>query len=118
MTILDKPIVQFLIGGIILSGGTYLADYSHPVIAILLVSFPLELITLYLIKKERKKKEFLDAWIAALIATLCAAAFLYFILPFTPPPAILHYNFKLLYTFLVICILTIVSFFLVNDAKR
>ena len=108
MTILDNPVTQFIIGGIILSGGTYLANFSHPLVAILLVSFPLELITLYLIRNNKRRKEFIYSWIIFLFISLCATVFLYFSLPIKS----ISFNFKLLITFFIMCILLILSYFL------
>lgn len=108
MSILDNPIVQFIIGGTILSGGTYLANFSHPMMAILLVSFPLELITLYLIKNHKRQEEFIYSWIIFLIISLCATGFLYFSLPIKS----ISYNFKLLITFFIMCTLLLLSYFL------
>lgn len=107
MSILDRPIMQFLLGGIILSGGTYLANFAHPLIAILLVSFPLELITLYLIKNKKRQKKFILSWIIILIGTLIAAILLYLIVPLE----IISFNLKLIICFLVMCASLIISYF-------
>lgn len=107
MSVLDNPIMQFLLGGIILSGGAYLANFSHPIIAILLVSFPLELITLLLIKNKRRQEKFILSWMLILISTLIAATLLYFMIPIE----IISYNLKLILCFLVMCIPLIISYF-------
>ena len=107
MNILDKPIMQFLLGGIIISGGTYLANFAHPLIAILLVSFPLELITLYLIENRKRQRNFILSWIIFLIGNLIAAILLYLIIPLE----IISYNLKLIICFLVMCASLIISYF-------
>ena len=108
MTILDNPIVQFIIGGTILSGGTYLANFSHPLIAILLVSFPLELITVYLIRNNKRREKFTYSWLIFLLISICATGFLYFSLPIKS----ISFNFKLLITLFIMCILLLLSYFL------
>ena len=110
MNILDRPIMQFLLGGIILSCGTYLANFAHPLIAILLVSFPLELITLYLIKNKKLQKKFILSWIIFLIGTLFAAVLLYLIVPLE----IISYNLKLIICFSVMFASLIISYFHIN----
>lgn len=46
-------IYRFIIGGIILSGSTYLANHSNPLLAGILVTIPLELVSLFFIKENR-----------------------------------------------------------------
>lgn len=46
-------IYRFIIGGIILSGSTYLANRSNPLLAGILVTIPLELVSLFFIKEHK-----------------------------------------------------------------
>ena len=42
-------IYRFIIGGTILSGATWLANYSNPLLAGILITIPLELVSLFLL---------------------------------------------------------------------
>ena len=108
MGILDKPMVQFFIGGIILSGGTYLANFSNPFLASLLVSFPLELITLFLIKKKHRQKNFIFSWIIISISTIIGAVILYLLIP----SKIITHNLKILIGFIIWITLSSIAYFL------
>ena len=46
-------VYRFIIGGIILSGSTYLANHSNPLLAGILVTIPLELVSLFFIKESK-----------------------------------------------------------------
>tara|TARA_B100000886_G_scaffold220664_2_gene153389 strand:+ start:25530 stop:25889 length:360 start_codon:yes stop_codon:yes gene_type:complete len=46
-------IYRFIIGGIILSGSTYLANNSNPLLAGILVTIPLELVSLFFVKEHK-----------------------------------------------------------------
>lgn len=46
-------IYRFIIGGIILSGSTFLANHSNPLFAGILVTIPLELVSLFFIKEHK-----------------------------------------------------------------
>ncbi len=48
-------IYRFILGGTILSGATYLANFSNPLLAGILVTIPLELVSLFFIKNNRIK---------------------------------------------------------------
>ena len=52
---LDNPLIQFMIGGTILSGGAYVANNLNAFLAALVGSFPLELIMLFLIDESLEK---------------------------------------------------------------
>jgi hypothetical protein len=110
MGILDKPIVQFLIGGIILSGGTYLANFSNPFLASLLVSFPLELITLFLIKKKHRQKNFIFSWITILIGAISGAIILYLLMDSTT----INHNQKILLGFIIWITISSITYYLTN----
>jgi len=53
LTIFSTLVCRFIIGGIILSGSTYLANYANPLLAGILITIPLELVSLFFIKEER-----------------------------------------------------------------
>ena len=46
-------VYRFIIGGIILSGSTYLANNSNPLLAGILVTIPLELVSLFFVKQHK-----------------------------------------------------------------
>ena len=48
-------IYRFILGGTILSGATYLANFSNPLLAGILVTIPLELVSLFFVKNNRMK---------------------------------------------------------------
>ena len=54
--LLNNPIIQFIIGGSILSGGAYVANNFNPFLAALFGSFPLELLMLFLIHKSNNRR--------------------------------------------------------------
>ena len=51
-SIFYELIERFIVGGIILSGATYLANYSNPLLAGILVTLPLELVSLFFVKEK------------------------------------------------------------------
>ena len=53
LTLFSALVCRFIIGGIILSGSTYLANYANPLLAGILITIPLELVSLFFIKEER-----------------------------------------------------------------
>lgn len=53
LTLFSTLICRFILGGIILSGSTYLANYANPLLAGILVTIPLELVSLFFIKEEK-----------------------------------------------------------------
>tara|TARA_B110000037_G_C17107538_1_gene500477 strand:- start:2240 stop:2575 length:336 start_codon:yes stop_codon:yes gene_type:complete len=110
MTILDNPIVQFIIGGTILSGGTYLANFSNPFLASLLVSFPLELITLFLIQKKNRRREFIFSWITILIGAFTGACILYLLIPIKT----IGHTLKIILGFIIWISIASITYFFTN----
>ena len=51
--IINELVSRFIIGGFILSGATYLANYSNPLLAGILVTIPLELVSLFFVKEQK-----------------------------------------------------------------
>ena len=45
-------IYRFIIGGTILSGATWLANYSNPLLAGILITIPLELVSLFFVNTD------------------------------------------------------------------
>jgi len=50
--ITDSYYVKFIIGGSILSGATYLANHTNPLLGSILVTVPLELVSLFFIDDD------------------------------------------------------------------
>jgi len=53
VSLFSTLICRFLVGGIILSGSTYLANFCNPLLAGILVTIPLELVSLFFIKEDK-----------------------------------------------------------------
>tara|TARA_B100002019_G_scaffold269559_1_gene262434 strand:- start:606 stop:977 length:372 start_codon:yes stop_codon:yes gene_type:complete len=73
-------IYRFIIGGTILSGATYLANYTNPLLAGILVTIPLELVSLFFIKEDRLQGYARSILIMS-IATVIPVLFFNFIHP-------------------------------------
>ena len=71
---------RFIIGGIILSGATYLANYSNPLLAGILVTVPLELVSLFFVK-EHKLYSYSRSILIMSIATVIPVLYYYLIYP-------------------------------------
>lgn len=80
--IFDHPISQFIIGGTILAGASYCANNVSPFMASVLVTVPLELLTLFFIHKETKLKSFALNAITMSIATIFPVLFYFIIRPY------------------------------------
>lgn len=82
-------IYRFIIGGIILSGSTYLANHSNPLLAGILVTIPLELVSLFFIK-ESKLYSYGRSILIMSIATVIPVLFYNIIHPLRVLPCILE----------------------------
>ena len=71
---------RFIIVGIILSGATYLANYSNPLLAGILVTVPLELVSLFFVK-EHKLYSYSRSILIMSIATVIPVLYYYLIYP-------------------------------------
>lgn len=71
---------RFIVGGIILSGATYLANYSNPLLAGILVTLPLELVSLFFVK-EHKLYSYSRSILIMSIATVIPVLYYYLIHP-------------------------------------
>ena len=110
MTILENPLIQFLTGGIILSGGAYLANFAHPFLASLLIAFPLELLMLFLIKNKKRRQAYTKSLILVSLSLLCGIIFIYLI----EPTKMFSANIAILLSFLIWIIFSITSYFIIN----
>ena len=92
MTLLEHPIIQFIIGGTVVSLGTYLSSNVAPFYAALIAGFPLELIIFYLSKKSNLKK---DLAVATIPFSLAFSTFL-LIYIITEPSRFISHNYEIL----------------------
>lgn len=89
-------IYRFIIGGIILSGSTYLANRSNPLLAGILVTIPLELVSLFFIK-EHKLYSYARSILIMSIATVIPVLYYNIIHPLRLMP----YKIEIISSFLV-----------------
>ena len=82
-------VYRFIIGGIILSGSTYLANHSNPLFAGILVTIPLELVSLFFIK-ESKLYSYARSILIMSIATVIPVLFYNIIHPLRVLPCMLE----------------------------
>ena len=82
-------IYRFIIGGIILSGSTYLANHSNPLFAGILVTIPLELVSLFFIK-ESKLYSYARSILIMSIATVIPVLYYNIIHPLKIMPCIIE----------------------------
>ena len=87
--LLQTLIYRFFIGGFILSGATYLANNSNPLIAGILVTIPLELVSLFFIE-EKKLYSYAISILIMSIATVVPVLYYYIIHPLKLMPGYLE----------------------------
>ena len=95
--LLNNPIIQFIIGGTILSGGAFVANNFNPFLAALIGSFPLELLMLFLIHKSENRRNYAKSLAFINLSLVLAGTFYYFF----EPTKILSKNFEILLAFFV-----------------
>ena len=78
---LDNPLIQFMIGGTILSGGAYVANNLNAFLAALVGSFPLELIMLFLIQKSETRRHYAKSLVFINLALVVSGTLYYFFEP-------------------------------------
>jgi hypothetical protein len=106
LTLFSTLICRFIIGGIILSGSTYLANYSNPLLAGILVTIPLELVSLFFIKEE-KLYSYARSILIMSIATVIPVLYYNIIHPFNLMPC----NIEILSSFFVWIFVGMLLFF-------
>ena len=82
-------IYRFFIGGCILSGATYLANNSNPLFAGILVTIPLELVSLFFIE-EKKLYSYAISILIMSIATVVPVLYYFLIHPLKLMPTYLE----------------------------
>ena len=78
--LLEHPIFRFLIGGTILSLATHLANSGSPLLAGIFVTVPLELVSLFFIKKN-KLHDYAKSILVMSISTIVTVLYYYLIQP-------------------------------------
>jgi hypothetical protein len=76
-----KLISRFLVGGTILAGSTWLANHASPLLAGILITIPLELVSLFFIRQNRLLPYAFSILIMS-IATVIPVLYFNLILPF------------------------------------
>tara|TARA_B100000925_G_C22006630_1_gene473995 strand:+ start:1004 stop:1348 length:345 start_codon:yes stop_codon:yes gene_type:complete len=87
---------RFIIGGVILSGSTWLANNSNPLLAGILITIPLELVSLFFVHENRLRSYAYSILIMS-IATVIPVLYYNLILPMN----ILKYPFDVCSSFIV-----------------
>ena len=87
---------RFIIGGIILSGSTWLANNSNPLLAGILITIPLELVSLFFVHENRLRSYAYSILIMS-IATVIPVLYYNLILPYK----FLEYPFDVCSSFIV-----------------
>ena len=77
--LINNPITQFIMGGLILAGGAYFANRANPFLAALATAFPLELVMLFFIKKREQRKSYIKSIIALSSCLILSSLSYYFI---------------------------------------
>ena len=96
---------RFLVGGTILSGATWLANYSNPLLAGILITIPLELVSLFFVM-EKRLQSYAFSILVMSIATVIPVLFYYLILPYN----ILKHPYDICSSFIVWLIVGIVLY--------
>lgn len=87
---------RFIIGGTILAGSTWLANHSSPLLAGILITIPLELVSLFFIRQHRLMPYAFSILIMS-IATVIPVLYYNLILPFK----IFYYPYDVCSSFIV-----------------
>ena len=102
---------RFIIGGIILSGSTFLANYGNPLFAGILVTIPLELVSLFFIK-ENKLYSYARSILIMSIATVIPVLYYNIVHPLKIMPLF----FEIISSFCVWLLVGILLFYCLPDA--
>lgn len=105
MEFYNTLLCRFVVGGTILSGSTWLANYSNPLLAGILITIPLELVSLFFVR-EKRLQSYAFSILVMSIATVIPVLYYYMILPYK----ILEYPYDICSSFLVWLIVGIVLY--------
>lgn len=106
--VLDHPVSQFVLGGTILAGGAMLGNSMNPFFAALITAFPLELIMIFLIKKQEKRRHYAKS-LSILAASLVLASLAYY---FIEPTNKFSDNNEILLSILIWLVFAILGYFI------
>lgn len=101
-----KLIYRFFVGGTILAGSTFLANHVSPLLAGILITIPLELVSLFFIKQNRLLPYAFSILIMS-IATVIPVLYYNLILPFK----LLNYPYDVCSSFGVWLIVGIILYY-------
>ena len=110
----DNPIIQFIVGGSILSCVSYLANNVNPFFAGLLAAFPLDLLMLFAIKDQKKRREYSKGLILFGTAIITAASTFYFI----EPTNYINSSSEILVAFLAWCFVSMMAYIFYFKNKK
>tara|TARA_B110001450_G_scaffold240821_1_gene249834 strand:+ start:26 stop:379 length:354 start_codon:yes stop_codon:yes gene_type:complete len=110
----NNPIIQFIVGGSILSGGAYLANNVNPFFAGLLAAFPLDLLMLFAIKDRKKRREYSKGLILFGTAIITAATTFYFI----EPTNYINSSSEIIVAFIAWCIVSTMAYIFYFRKKK
>ena len=99
---------RFIIGGTILSGSTWLANNSNPLLAGILITIPLELVSLFFVS-EKKIQAYAYSILIMSIATVIPVLYYNLILPYK----VLVYPFDVCSSFIVWLLVGLILYFYV-----
>ena len=103
-------IQRFIIGGTILAGSTWLANNSNPLLAGILITIPLELVSLFFVKKHNLEGYARSILIMS-IATVVPVLYYNMIYPYS----LFSYPFDIISSFVVWVIVGVTLFYLYNE---
>jgi hypothetical protein len=101
---------RFIVGGTILAGSTWLANNSNPLLAGILITIPLELVSLFFVKKHNLAA-YAESILIMSIATVVPVLYYNLIYPYN----FFTYPFDVISSFLVWIIVGVTLFFLYNE---
>jgi len=106
VSLFSTLLCRFMVGGVILSGSTYLANFCNPLLAGILVTIPLELVSLFYIKED-KLYAYARSILIMSIATVIPVLYFNIIHPFR----LMSYNDEIISSFLIWLIIGISLFY-------
>ena len=104
---IEHPVVQFILGGSILTGASYLSNRVNPFFASVLVSLPMEIVTLFVIKKYGNRREYTWNVILLSLASVVPLVFYYLIQPTT----FLNTQMEILLSFFIWIMMAVVIYY-------
>ena len=101
----ESPIVHFLMGGTIVAGGSYLANSVNPFWAALFATFPVELVILFTIKSQEKRRMYSKSLMLVSMSLVIAAGFFYKL----EPTNVLSHNQEIILSLVVWIVLALLA---------